>query len=137
MLAPYFNFHDNQQQTHDPIDETDGSFIDHDARDASLRRKLFNCASDSEEPEDREDSLDRLDLRCLSPPPVSPELGQASAQILKRSRCFQLDPASWRSIRAIFRSVRWRERHPRKPATTESRSGRCRPFRSDRSRRRR
>ncbi|XP_038113556.1 protein aurora borealis [Culex quinquefasciatus] len=88
MLAPYFNFHDNQQQTHDPIDETDGSFIDHDARDASLRRKLFNCASDSEEPEDREDSLDRLDLRCLSPPPVSPELGQASAQILKRSRCF-------------------------------------------------
>lgn len=88
MLAPYFNFHDNQQQTHETIDETDGSFIDHDARDASLRRKLFTCASDSEEPEDREDSLDRLDLRCLSPPPVSPELDQAAVQILKRSRCF-------------------------------------------------
>uniref|UniRef100_A0A1Q3EYQ1 Protein aurora borealis n=1 Tax=Culex tarsalis TaxID=7177 RepID=A0A1Q3EYQ1_CULTA len=90
MLAPYFNFHDNQQQTHEPIDETTdgGSFIDHDARDASLRRKLFNCASDSDEPDEREDSLDQLDLRCLSPPPVSPELDQAAAQILKRSRCF-------------------------------------------------
>lgn len=89
MLAPYFSFHDNQQQTHESINESDTS-IDHDARDASLRRKLFNCsaASTVSESRDQEDSLDHLDMHSLSPAPVTPEVDKESAQNLKRSRCF-------------------------------------------------
>lgn len=89
MLAPYFGFHDNQQQTHESINESDVS-IDHDARDASLRRKLFNCttASTDSETRDQDDSLDHLDMHSLSPAPVTPEVDKESVQNLKRSRCF-------------------------------------------------
>lgn len=88
ILAPYFSFHDNQQQTHESIIELDNS-IDHDARDASLRRKLFNCSAASTASEgDRDDSLGNLDMRSLSPAPGTPEVDKVSIQNLKRSRCF-------------------------------------------------
>lgn len=86
--CPDFQHLQNQQQTHEAINESDIS-IDHDARDASLRRKLFNCSSTSTVSEtDRDDSFDRLDLRSLSPAPVTPEVDKETVQHLKRSRCF-------------------------------------------------
>ncbi|XP_055597415.1 protein aurora borealis [Uranotaenia lowii] len=93
LLKPYFSFHDNQQQTHEAIDESDVS-IDHDARDASLRRKLFNCfdrcsSSSDCEGQNGDDSLDRIDLQALSPAPVSPEIDNSkSMPNFKRSRSF-------------------------------------------------
>lgn len=83
-----FQLLQNQQQTHEAINESDIS-VDHDARDASLRRKLFNCSSTSTVSEtDRDDSFDRLDLRSLSPAPVTPEVDRETVQNMKRSRCF-------------------------------------------------
>ncbi|XP_055626051.1 protein aurora borealis [Toxorhynchites rutilus septentrionalis] len=99
LLVPYFNFHDNQQQTHETIEESDVS-IDHEARDASLRRKLFNCsyASTASGSDRNGDSLDQIDLRSISPAPITPEIDKDARQILKRSRCFgsqeiTIDPA--------------------------------------------
>lgn len=68
LLKPYFSQTMNQQQS--PVKDCDTT-IDHDARDASLRRKLFNeTASTSSISEFDE----HVELECLSPPPCSPEL---------------------------------------------------------------
>ncbi|XP_055532284.1 protein aurora borealis [Wyeomyia smithii] len=88
LLARFCTFHDDQQQAHETVDESTSS-IDHDARDASLRRKLFNCMHGvSSSGSEKDDSLDQLDLRSLSPAPVTPELDREAVQNLKRSRCF-------------------------------------------------
>ncbi|XP_058460903.1 protein aurora borealis [Malaya genurostris] len=88
LLAPFCTYEDNQQQIHERINDSDAS-IDHDARDASLRRKLFNCLNASTgSGSDRDDSFEQIDLRSLSPAPVTPELDKESVQYLKRSRCF-------------------------------------------------
>lgn len=88
LLAPYFSYHSNQQQKHKLPDDSDAT-IDHEARDASLRRKLFNCSSSSiTTGSNREDSLDQLDLGSLSPAPGTPDIDKESVQQLKRSRCF-------------------------------------------------
>ncbi|XP_053685616.1 protein aurora borealis [Sabethes cyaneus] len=88
LLARFCTYHDDQQQANERMNESEVS-IDHDARDASLRRKLFNCMKGSFGSEsDGEDSLDQIDLRSLSPAPVTPELDRESVQNLKRSRCF-------------------------------------------------
>lgn len=105
LLAPFFSHHDNQQQTHEPINESDVS-IDHDARDASLRRKLFNCFNSTASGTERDESLEQLDLRSLSPAPITPELDKESLQNLKRSRCFgsqeiKIDPSVDLSISPV------------------------------------
>ncbi|XP_058836322.1 protein aurora borealis [Topomyia yanbarensis] len=88
LLAPFCSYHNNQQQNHAKANDSDAS-IDHEARDASLRRKLFNCMNASTATgSDRDDSLEQLDLRSLSPAPVTPELDKGLVQNLKRSRCF-------------------------------------------------
>lgn len=95
---------DQQQKNNVPtLDESSASSIDHDARDASLRRKLFNIISSDGGAEESEtegadrfsNSLDDLDLIALSPAPVSPEVltgsqeaERALQQALKRSRYF-------------------------------------------------
>ncbi|XP_037042652.1 protein aurora borealis [Bradysia coprophila] len=70
LLKPYFTQTMNQQQS--PAKDCDTT-IDHDARDALLRRKLFNQSSSSSSSSVYDDHID-LDLECLSPPPCSPEL---------------------------------------------------------------
>lgn len=91
----------DQQQKHDTaLDESSASSIDHDARDASLRRKLFNTSALNDDADDSDaggasryaNSIDDFDLRALSPAPESPEVlvvGElASEQDLKRSRYY-------------------------------------------------
>lgn len=76
VLRPYFTFMQDQQKT--PTKNCDSPFnstmqyaeIDHDARDASLRRKLFQTianTSDHSHEFDREVHLD-------SPAPQTPEM---------------------------------------------------------------
>lgn len=60
----------NQQQS--PAKDCDTT-IDHDARDASLRRKLFNETASINNSSISEYD-DHVELECLSPPPCSPEL---------------------------------------------------------------
>ncbi|XP_049547068.1 protein aurora borealis [Anopheles darlingi] len=105
VLSKFLTFNEDQQQKNNvpTLDESLASSIDHDARDASLRRKLFNIISPDGEAEESEtegadrfpNSLDDLDLIALSPAPVSPEVltGSQEAegalqQDLKRSRYF-------------------------------------------------
>lgn len=96
LLRPFCTFTQDQQQEHgelvgadagaaagngaaDSSDGDDEPVIDHDARDASLRRKLFNTSpvsvrgglSDSDS--DRQ-LLDGVELVNMSPPPASPQL---------------------------------------------------------------
>lgn len=65
-LMPYFNYTKNQQQS--PPKDLDKT-IDHDARDASLRRKLFKTSISSNS---SYDSDIQTELNGLSPPPHSP-----------------------------------------------------------------
>lgn len=68
LLKPYFSQTMNQQQS--PAKDCDTT-IDHDARDALLRRKLFNQTSSSSASSVYDD---HVDLECLSPAPCSPEM---------------------------------------------------------------
>ncbi|XP_035785524.1 protein aurora borealis-like [Anopheles albimanus] len=105
VLSKFLTFNEDQQQKNNvpTLDESSASSIDHDARDASLRRKLFNIISSDGGAEESEtegadrfsNSLDDLDLIALSPAPVSPEVltgsqeaERALQQALKRSRYF-------------------------------------------------
>uniref|UniRef100_A0A182PJE9 Protein aurora borealis n=1 Tax=Anopheles epiroticus TaxID=199890 RepID=A0A182PJE9_9DIPT len=100
VLQKYLTYNEDQQQKHDTaLDESSVSSIDHDARDASLRRKLFNTST-AIDGEDSDaggasrfgNSIDDFDLRALSPAPESPEVlvvqEQTSEQDLKRSRYY-------------------------------------------------
>lgn len=71
VLSTYFNFTEDQQQVH----EVDVSVtnIDYEARDASLRRKLFEQSFDSARSCDIMCDIQN-DLAHLSPPPQSPEI---------------------------------------------------------------
>lgn len=79
ILRPFCTFTQDQQQT--PTKETaigaNSSAIDHEARDASLRRKLFNASLNTTESDDRDFQL-HLD-ECLSPAPTSPEVVRSGA----------------------------------------------------------
>ncbi|XP_050092416.1 protein aurora borealis [Anopheles aquasalis] len=106
VLSKFLTFNEDQQQNNNAptLDESSASSIDHDARDASLRRKLFNIISPNGDAEESDtegadrfpNSLDDLDLIALSPAPVSPEVltgsqqeaERALQQDLKRSRYF-------------------------------------------------
>ncbi|XP_058130187.1 protein aurora borealis [Anopheles ziemanni] len=99
VLQKYLTYKEDQQQTHNStLDESAGCSIDHDARDASLRRKLFNISGRNADSDDDAEatrlgnSLDDLELQALSPAPDSPEvvISQESAnqQDLKRTRYF-------------------------------------------------
>ncbi|XP_551809.4 protein aurora borealis isoform X1 [Anopheles gambiae] len=101
VLQKYLTYNEDQQQKHDTaLDESSASSIDHDARDASLRRKLFNTSALNDDADDSDaggasryaNSIDDFDLRALSPAPESPEVlvvGElASEQDLKRSRYY-------------------------------------------------
>lgn len=70
LLKPYFSQTMNQQQS--PAKDCDTT-IDHDARDASLRRKLFNETA-SIDTSSLSEYDDHVELECMSPPPCSPEL---------------------------------------------------------------
>lgn len=78
VLRPYFSFMQNQQQTpttgcDSPFDVTTmqyASAIDHDARDASLRRKLFQSVANTS---DHSTEYDR-DVHLDSPAPQTPEM---------------------------------------------------------------
>lgn len=61
----------DQQQS--PAKDCDTT-IDHDARDASLRRKLFDDQSANNTTSSMSEYDDHVELECLSPPPCSPEL---------------------------------------------------------------
>lgn len=70
LLKPYFSQTMNQQQS--PAKDCDTT-IEHDARDAFLRRKLFNETA-SISTSSISECEDHVELECLSPPPCSPEL---------------------------------------------------------------
>lgn len=84
-LRPYFTFTQDQQQT--PTEDCDSQFnttmqyvstIDHDARDASLRRKLFqNFANTSDHSSEYE-----RDVNLDSPAPQTPEMVRDVDRIL-------------------------------------------------------
>ncbi|XP_053679238.1 protein aurora borealis [Anopheles nili] len=100
VLQKYLIFNEDQQQKHElPLDVSSSSSIDHDARDASLRRKLFNTSAINEDTDSDagsanrfQNSIEDLDLRALSPPPISPEVmvipELANVQDLKRIRYY-------------------------------------------------
>uniref|UniRef100_A0A182JY90 Protein aurora borealis n=1 Tax=Anopheles christyi TaxID=43041 RepID=A0A182JY90_9DIPT len=100
VLQKYLTYNEDQQQKYDTVlDESSASSVDHDARDASLRRKLFNTSAVIEDADSDAggasrfgNSIDDFDLRALSPAPDSPEVvvggEQASEQDLKRSRYY-------------------------------------------------
>ncbi|XP_049298816.1 protein aurora borealis [Anopheles funestus] len=100
VLQKYLTYNEDQQQKHDAsLNASSVSSIDHDARDASLRRKLFNTSavlddrdSDASGASRYGSSIDDFDLRALSPAPESPEVlvvrEKASEQDLKRSRYY-------------------------------------------------
>lgn len=77
LLKPFFTYTQEQQQT--PVKDCDSvlnttndvSIIDHDARDASLRRKLFQTYANVSEASSTE--YDR-DVLLDSPTPQTPEL---------------------------------------------------------------
>ncbi|XP_063709555.1 protein aurora borealis [Culicoides brevitarsis] len=88
LLAPFCTFTQDQQQSLSPQDCD--TTIDHEARDASLRRKLFDvpfgaCAANTED-SSLHDSLHDIDLQALSPPPKTPEID--IKQIKQRTRNF-------------------------------------------------
>lgn len=79
VLRPYFTFTQNQQKL--PIIDCDSSFnttmqsateIDHDARDASLRRKLFQTATNTSH-HSTETEFER-DVHLDSPAPQTPDM---------------------------------------------------------------
>ena len=70
-LKPYFTYTMNQQQSPLKAGEDCDTTIDHDARDASLRRKLFKTSVSSASSCDGDISID---LKGLSPAPQSPEI---------------------------------------------------------------
>lgn len=76
LLRPFCTFTQNQQQSPSKVGSigANSSRIDHDARDASLRRKLFDASLNS-----TQSSGDfRLELdECLSPAPTSPEIASS------------------------------------------------------------
>ncbi|KAJ6646072.1 Protein aurora borealis [Pseudolycoriella hygida] len=76
LLKPYFSQTMNQQQS--PVYDCDTT-IDHDARDASLRRKLFRDSESSCSSE----IADEIELDCSSPPPCSPQLRNNGSQLMK------------------------------------------------------
>lgn len=77
-LRPYFTYTQNQQRT--PTNTCDSpianismhaeSAIDHDARDASLRRKLFQTIGNTSE----YSAEYERDVQLDSPPPQTPEM---------------------------------------------------------------
>lgn len=72
-LQPYFTYKASQQQL--PLLDDDEEEIDHDERDASLRRKLFkafNSGDNTTSPSEQEIALDSPSLG--SPAPHTPEL---------------------------------------------------------------
>ncbi|XP_052862827.1 protein aurora borealis [Anopheles cruzii] len=104
VLGKFLTFNEDQQQKHGvSLDESSASSsIDHEARDASLRRKLFSIfnpnedggTSDADVTGPLSDSLDDIDLLALSPAPISPEVMVGSGetdsfqQDMKRSRYY-------------------------------------------------
>lgn len=68
LLAPFFSYDSDQQQS--PTLDCDTT-VDYEARDASLRRKLFNISVATSS--DVEEQAVDIDLGSLSPPPRSPE----------------------------------------------------------------
>lgn len=93
-LRPFFTFTQDQQQS--PSKETIGanSTIDHDARDASLRRKLFDASLNSTQSNDFQLDMDD----CLSPAPTSPEvLRSGASKMTEQRRSFSLSLSPVRS----------------------------------------
>lgn len=96
MLQNFFTFNEEQQQS--PTVDCD-STIDYEARDASLRRKLFETSHNSDCAADAE--LNRL-LKYdeFSPPPKSPDMetealiGQNSGSSFNKSSFGSLSPIS-------------------------------------------
>lgn len=72
VLSSYINYNEDQQQTYED-DVANSTVIDHEARDASLRRKLFERSFDSVRSCDILSDL-KNDIAHLSPPPRSPEI---------------------------------------------------------------
>lgn len=77
-LRPFCTFTQDQQQT--PTKQSIGanSTIDHEARDASLRRKLFDASLNSSESDGRDFQLEMDD--CQSPAPTSPEIMRSATR---------------------------------------------------------
>lgn len=102
-LRPFCTFTQDQQQT--PTKETIGanSTIDHEARDASLRRKLFDASLNSNESDGRDFQLE-LD-ECLSPAPTSPEMIR-SGDAISKNRDFQSPNEERRSFNLSLSPVR-------------------------------
>lgn len=77
-LRPYFTYTQNQQRTpvkiskspSDNISMSSDSVIDHDARDASLRRKLFQIYANTSE----HSTESKRDVYLDSPAPQTPEM---------------------------------------------------------------
>lgn len=140
------DLNDDQDDADEAEDEED--VIDHDARDASLRRKLFNTS-----PAERRSSerfwvpLEGLELVNCSPPPGSPEL--VSARTFFWSRKYPNEnvmpnsdrnlsrrnaPTVRHSARSACRCHRFVRRAP-SPAAIDAKPSARRPSRSDLCRR--
>lgn len=147
LLRPFCTYTQEQQQEHRALvgvdaeaapgnkatnssDGEDEPVIDHDARDASLRRKLFNTSpvfmrgglSDSDS--DRQ-LLDGVELVNMSPPPASPQLVSCeydnAQQDVHTNRQCALSPKQTHSDR--------RQRNFQSPHDREQRSSHQHSFR--------
>uniref|UniRef100_A0A336KAC7 Protein aurora borealis n=1 Tax=Culicoides sonorensis TaxID=179676 RepID=A0A336KAC7_CULSO len=83
LLSTFCTFTQDQQQSLTPNDCD--TTVDYEARDLSLRRKLFDV-SVGPSTSDLHDSLHDIDLQALSPPPKTPELDKQ--RIKNRTRNF-------------------------------------------------
>lgn len=72
IFANYFTYNDDQQQIHKT--ENCDTTIDHEARDASLRRKLFRTSLNSTSKSSDTDSNYEMELGALTPLPQSPAI---------------------------------------------------------------
>lgn len=72
IFANYFTFNEDQQQIHQ--NENCDTTIDHEARDASLRRKLFGTSLNSTSKSSDTESNYEMELNALSPLPQSPAI---------------------------------------------------------------
>lgn len=72
IFANYFTYNEDQQQIH-KIEDCDTT-TDHEARDASLRRKLFRTSLNSTSKSSDTESNYEMELGALSPLPQSPAI---------------------------------------------------------------
>lgn len=101
LLRPYFSYTIDQQQSPSKFNCDTSIAIDHDARDASLRRKLFGSSINSTE-SSCDDDL-QCSLSALSPPPESPKLVSSSSFQLSSSIIYLIYAGSYKFAHSKLR----------------------------------